>query len=374
MKIVLFCHSLLSDWNHGNAHFLRGIASECVRRGHQFTAYEPRDAWSVENLVKERGSLPEDELRSFYPGLSVVRYAPEALDLDRWLDGTELVLVHEWNAPELVAAVGRHRRRARYGLLFHDTHHRSVTDVQSMDAYELSDYDGVLAFGGAVRERYVAKGWARQVFTWHEAADPHIFHPRPDITREADLVWIGNWGDGERTAELRQFLFRPVAAERASATIHGVRYPADALSELRSAGIAYGGFLPNYRVPEAFARHRITLHVPRGPYARSLPGVPTIRVFEALACGMPLVSAPWSDDESLFRAGDYLSVKNEGEARAALRFLLSDDAARQELGEHGRETILARHTCAHRVDELFGICRRLGIVSSLERRERVAAS
>ncbi len=299
-----------------------------------------------------------------------MRYSPQALDLDRWLDGADLVLVHEWNTPELVAALGRHRRGARYGLLFHDTHHRSVTDAQSMDALDLTDYDGVLAFGEAVRERYVAQGWARQVFTWHEAADPHVFRPHPDIPRETDVVWIGNWGDGERTAELREFLFEPIAMERAAATVYGVRYPDEALVELRRAGIVHGGFIPNYRVPEAFARHRITLHVPRGPYARALPGVPTIRVFEALACGMPLVSAPWRDEEGLFRAGDYVPVKNGAEALAALGALLRDESARREIGDHGRKTVLSNHTCAHRVDELFGICRRLGIGAASPPRER----
>jgi spore maturation protein CgeB len=50
MKFVLFYHSILSDWNHGNAHFLRGIASELVERGHQVVVYEPADGWSLSNL------------------------------------------------------------------------------------------------------------------------------------------------------------------------------------------------------------------------------------------------------------------------------------------------------------------------------------
>ncbi|HEX3594327.1 MAG TPA: glycosyltransferase [Polyangiaceae bacterium] len=376
MNIVLFCHSLLSDWNHGNAHFLRGIASECVARGHSFTAYEPVDAWSVHNLIAERGALPEDELRRVYPTLSTVRYDPAALDLDQALNGANLVVVHEWNPPELISAVGRHRRGGgRYALLFHDTHHRSVTDPAAMSALDLEGYDAVLAFGEAIRAKYEEAGWARRVFTWHEAADPRVFHPYPAIVPESDVVWIGNWGDGERTAELREFLFEPVAAEHASATVYGVRYPAEAITELRHAGIVYGGFIANYRAPDAFARHRVTMHVPRGPYTRSLPGIPTIRVFEALACGIPLVSAPWTDSEGLFRHGDYRSVRDGGETRAALRELLSDESARRELAKRGRETVLGRHTCAHRVDQLFGIVQKLGFtVTSSQAVERMAAS
>ena len=55
MRLVLFVHSLFSDWNHGNAHFLRGVARELQRNGHEVTVYEPRDGWSRANLVQEHG-------------------------------------------------------------------------------------------------------------------------------------------------------------------------------------------------------------------------------------------------------------------------------------------------------------------------------
>ena len=72
--------------------------------------------------------------------------------------------------------------------------------------------------------------------------------------------------------------------------MHGVRYPPEGRAALAAAGIDYAGYLPNFRVPQAFAAARMTVHVPRRPYATALPGIPTIRVFEALACGIPLVS------------------------------------------------------------------------------------
>jgi spore maturation protein CgeB len=55
MKFALFYHSLVSDWNHGNAHFLRGVTSELLARGHQVNVYEPADAWSVQNLLAQEG-------------------------------------------------------------------------------------------------------------------------------------------------------------------------------------------------------------------------------------------------------------------------------------------------------------------------------
>ena len=103
-----------------------------------------------------------------------------------------------------------------------------------------------------------------------------------------------------------------------------------------------------------------TVHVPRRFYVEALPGIPTIRVFEALACGIPLVSAPWSNCEGLFRAGeDFLVARDRAEMTRYLRFLRHDPELRAALVESGLGRIRAHHTCAHRVDELLAIAVRL---------------
>ena len=357
MRVVMFYHSLRSDWNHGNGHFLRGIASELLARGHDVAVYEPHDGWSARKLVAERGAEALDGYRAAYPMLDARTYDLDAIDLDEALDGADLVLVHEWNAHELVARIGAHRAAVGgYLLLFHDTHHRAVTDAASMARYDLRDYDGVLAFGAAIRDVYEREGWAEHAFVWHEAADVRVFRPMSDVPRTSDLVWIGNWGDDERTAELHEFLIDPVGALGLRADVYGVRYPEGARARLARAGISYHGWLPNYEAPAVFAAHRVTVHVPRRPYVRALPGIPTIRVFEALACGIPLISAPWDDVERLFTPGaDYLVAPDGNAMRRLLRDVLDDRELAESLARRGLETIRARHTCAHRVDELFGI-------------------
>ena len=105
-----------------------------------------------------------------------------------------------------------------------------------------------------------------------------------------------------------------------------------------------------------FARFKVTVHVPRRPYVEALPGIPTIRPFEALACGIPLISAPWNDVENLFTPGEDFLVANDGAGmRRQLRLVLSDPETAQALAAHGLKTIRARHTCAHRVAELLDI-------------------
>lgn len=363
MRIVIFCHSIQSDWNHGNAHFLRGVATGLIARDHDVRIFEPRDAWSLQNLLAERGRQPLDLFRQAYPKLDVTSYDPQNLDLDDVLEGAALVMVHEWNTAELVRRVGRHRARTRnYRLFFHDTHHRALTDRGSMAQYDLRDYDGVLAFGRAIRDLYLREGWAKRAWTWHEAADTRVFYPRRNEGFDGDLVWIGNWGDGERAQELREYLLEPVRALRLKACVYGVRYPDSARAELAEAGIEYGGWLPNFQAPAVFARYRATVHVPRRPYAAALPGIPTIRMFEALACGIPLVSAPWSDVESLFTPGrDFLTARDGGEMTRQLETLLGGRDLARAISRHGLETVQARHTCAHRVDELLEIYRNLEV-------------
>jgi spore maturation protein CgeB len=364
VRIVIFTHSLLSCWNHGNAHFLRGVVTELLARGHDVRVQEPKDAWSVQNLVRDHGPDALQAIHHAYPSLHSNRYDLRALDLDDVLSGADLVLVHEWNDHDLVRRIGRHHVESseKYTLLFHDTHHRSITDHAAMSSYDLSGYDGVLAFGEAVKEVYERRGWARRAFVWHEAADVRVFRPRLDLAPDleegydGDLVWIGNWGDEERTEELREFLLEPVRALRLRAKIHGVRYPEHAAKMLEEHGVSFGGWLPNFRAPEVFAGYKVTVHVPRRPYVEALPGIPTIRVFEALACGIPLVSAPWDDVESLFTPGDDFLVARDGEEmKKHLADLVRDPVMRRTLAARGRATVLSRHTCSHRVAELLGI-------------------
>jgi spore maturation protein CgeB len=307
MRFLFYTHSLVSDWNHGNAHFLRGVMRELTARGHEALALEPRGGWSRANLAAGQGSQAAVRFSADFPELRSQEYGPD-FDHAQALTAADVVVVHEWTDPALVAEIGRTRRAGgRFTLFFHDTHHRAVSESEAIQALALEDYDAVLAFGATLRERYAARGWGARAFTWHEAADARLFRPHPEIAPTHDLIWIGNWGDGERSRQLAEFLIEPARRLGLTGTVRGVRYPPEALAALGETRLAYGGWIANADAPRAFAAHRFTVHVPRAPYVRSLPGIPTIRVFEALAAGIPLISAPWEDYENLFRPGhDFL--------------------------------------------------------------------
>lgn len=366
MKISLFYHSLVSDWNHGNAHFLRGVVGDLQSRGHDVRVYEPGNGWSLQNLIADHRLEPLQRFHQAYPDLHSVLYHQEDLDMERVAAESDVVIVHEWNEPWLVNGFGELRNKIEQGnnadqafcLLFHDTHHRAVSDPEWIKRFKLDFYDGVLAFGDVLSDVYRKHGWGSRVWTWHEAADTRMFYPREpnDDHPSGDLVWIGNWGDDERTQELDTFLFGPARELNLKTHIYGVRYPTHILERLHAEGVQYGGWLPNFDAPDVFANHKVTVHVPRRYYTEILPGIPTIRPFEAMACGIPLISAPWQDSENLFTPGrDFLVARNGNEMQQHLRALLNDPDFAREISQQALHTIRSRHTCAHRVDQLLEI-------------------
>jgi spore maturation protein CgeB len=362
----IFAHSWTSDWNHGNAHFLRGLAQEIMNLGHEVRCYEEEDAWSRKNLREEgqeiesravqqfREAFPQLDLRTYKSGAEFEGFAAQELR------DADVVIVHEWNRPAVANSIARLKRKLGFRALFHDTHHRAYTSAKEILEFNLSEFDGVLAFGEAIRRIYQDGFGVPRAWTFHEAADTTHFKSMV-APKDSDVVWVGNWGDEERTRELEEFLIQPVARTRSKVAVYGVRYPEHAQAKLADAGIEYRGYLPNLAVPHVYAKSQLTLHVPRKFYANGLSGVPTIRVFETLACGIPLLCAPWTDTEGLFTEGDdYLCVDNGKAMEAEIRYFLRDARAREQLAAHGRRTVQQKHTCAHRARQLMDICEELG--------------
>ena len=235
---------------------------------------------------------------------------------------------------------------SRFVLLFHDTHHRLVTDPGTMAAFDLSGYDGVLRSGWcfAICPRAEPDPTRLRVARSrrHRGLSP-ICALRPSPQRSGVHWELGRRRAAERARRVLLFTRR-----RSRLFGNGPRCEISprARQSFKDAGIEYAGWLPNFEVPRTFSRHRVAIHVPRRPYAQSLPGIPTIRVFEALACGIPLVCSPWSDAEHLFTPGEDFLVAETGPAmKRHLALLLADADYARKLAARGRETILARHTC-----------------------------
>jgi spore maturation protein CgeB len=368
LSIAFFLHTIRSDWNNGNAHFLRGLAramgpgapdtADIIQpQGHRVTIFEPRQNWSTENLLtEERGRASLHQFADVYSDLKVVSYDLDRAALRTYLAAQDIVIVHEWNTPELIEGILTLRDEIGFRALFHDTHHRASSSPEQMRLLQVARFDGVIAFGEALRTIYLRNFSLERVWTLHEAADTTVFAPR-DAKKQQDVLWIGNWGDDERSREILEYLVDPAfSLPRQSFCIYGVRYPQDGLAALEDAGIRYGGYLPNLEAPAVYAHSRLTLHIPRQQYNGAMSGIPTIRVFEALASGIPLISAPWQDSESLFAPGDFLLARSTSEMTEAMMHLLTDEGAARNQAARGLATVREKHTCGHRARELSAIC------------------
>src|SRR5581483_11939561 len=267
-RIRYFAHSWVSDWNHGNAHFLRGLMRELHKLGHDVRCYEELGAWSLSNLVmheEERAIDSIDQFRARFPMLDV-RFYDRTNHFDDFLDEelreADVVIIHEWNDPAVAAAILGRKDKYQFRALFHDTHHRAYTRAGEILRFPLHLFDGVLAFGEPITRIYRDGFGIPKVWTFHEAADIENFHPM-ELEKSADVIWIGNWGDEERTKELMEYLVEPAKALPARRfVVNGVRYPEAARTVLRESGIDYEGYLPNLSVPRAFAQSTIAVHVP----------------------------------------------------------------------------------------------------------------
>ncbi len=363
IRFRIFAHSWVSDWNHPSAHFLRGLARELLRMGHEVRCYEQLGSWSLSNLVKEEGDLavqaveqfrrefPELDVRFYQPGTNL----PETLRAE--LRGADVVIVHERNSPEVANAILSLKPELGFLCLLHDTGCRALTHAGEMLRIHLQFFDGVLAFAEPIRRIYADGFGVPRSWTFHEAADVSHFRPR-GAPHEIDLLLVGG-GMGEGWAdEWMEYLIESVAELRNwPAAFRGAYYCEQELQVLSEAGVEYRGYLPNLMTPEVYARSALSLHLPERPYSGETRGIPSIRMFEALACGSPLLCAGWHDEEELFRIGeDYILVNSGAEMKTKIQRLLRDESARRQIGANGRETILRSHTCAHRAAQLVGIC------------------
>lgn len=363
MNIALLGHSIVSDWNHGNAHFFRGLIKALHRKGHAVTFFEPRGAWSRENLKEERGAGSESELLDAFAArfpFVAVRFYDGETDWRETLPAFDAVLVHEWTDTPLVRDFGGMARSLPCPVLYYDTHHQAATEPEKVRPRDLPRFDGVIGFGASHRDLFVREYGTdpERTFSLHEAADAEEFAPpAPGTERIRDLVFVGNWSD-DRAEEMGRYFFCP--APELSRDLWGVLYPDAVQARMAERGVRYHGYLPNVEVPRVFGESRVVTHVHRGPYRTHLPGIPTIRMFEAMSCGACLVSSPWEDREGLFPDGTYVALGAGEDPEPVYRALAEDADRRAALGAAARECILSRHTCAHRAEELIGILRGLG--------------
>ena len=375
VRIVIFCHSLVSDWNHGNAHFLRGVVARAARaraRGARSTSRATAGAGT--NLVAEHGARAarRSSARAF-PELASSRLRPRRGSTStRALDGADLVLVHEWNDPRAraprSAGAARHGGRSACSSTTRTTA-RSTAPGGDGRATTCAHYDGVLAFGDVIRGSTSSAAGRR-------APGPGTRPPTRASSarcraapRAGDLVWIGNWGDDERTRRAARVPARARCARSGlHGAVHGVRYPRDARARARArrGHRATRGWLPNHRVPRGRSRAtRVTVHVPRRPYVAGAARHPDDPPVRGAGLRHPArLARPGTTPRACSRPATTTSSRATARemTRARCATSCATPSSPRRLARHGLRDDPRRATPArHRVDELLAIARELGV-------------
>jgi spore maturation protein CgeB len=344
LSIVVLGLSITSTWGNGHATTYRALLRALARRGHEVLFLERNQPWYAANRDLPRPPFCRTLL---YDGLGQL-----ATRFERPIRDADLVIVGSY-VPEGVA-VGRFVvATARGTTAFYDID-TPVTlaklargDDEYISADLIPRYDLYLSFTGgptlAAIERLYGARSARPLYC---AVDPELYFPEPGAA-SVDLGYLGTYS-ADRQPKLERFLLEPARRwPKGRFAVAGPQYPD---TTVWPANVARIDYLPARRHRAFYGSQRFTLNLTRADMVAA-GFSPSVRLFEAAACGTPILSDAWSGLETLFEPGrEILLAISPDEVLRQLREL--PEARRRAIGAAGRARVLRAHTAAHRALEL----------------------
>lgn len=346
MKIVVFGLSVSSSWGNGHATIWRALAAGLARRGHKLVFFERDVPYYAAH--RDLAALPGGELRLY-------REWAEALPRARaHLSGCDAALVTSF-CPDAAAACdlvlgSRATVRAFYDL---DTPVTLCTlrdgqRVAYLPPKGLGDFDLVLSFtGGRALDELRHGLGAQRVAPLYGCVDPVVHAPAaPRAELAADLSYLGTFAQ-DRQEALERLLIEPATRLPSMRfRIGGSLYP-DGFPWREN--VWYSAHVPPPLHAAFYGSSRLTLNVTRGAMA-SFGFCPSGRLFEAAACGAPLISDAWEGLDRFFTPGEELLVARDADdVVAALR---RDGAELAKIGARARARALEEHSGDRRALEL----------------------
>jgi spore maturation protein CgeB len=348
MKIVVFGLTVSSSWGNGHATLWRGLIAALARRGvavdfferdvHYYAAH--RDVSELLGGARlhlysswEDARMPaRDALAEADVGM-VTSYCPDGPQAAQLLteSAARMMVFYDLDTPVTLKSIANGARPAY------------------LPADGLTAFDLVLSYtGGAALDALRTQLGARRVAPLYGHVDPAVHKPVPAQPHyRADLSYLGTYA-ADRQAALSALLIEPARhLPEQRFVIAGAQYPVDFPW---SPNIYFVRHLPPAEHPALFASSRLTLNVTRSAMA-AMGWCPSGRLFEAAACGCPVLSDDWEGLDAFFVPGrEILVARNTEEAIAALSL---SDAEVARLAEAARERTLEEHTSQHRADELL---------------------
>jgi spore maturation protein CgeB len=346
MRLVVFGLTVSSSWGNGHATIWRGLARSLAGRGHHLTFFE-RDV-PYYAAARDLTELPGGELRLYGRWEEVAPAARRAV-----AEG-DCAIVTSY-CPDGVAAAdlvlaSRAPVRVFYDLDTPVTLERARRGeaVEYIGPGGLGGFDLVLSFtGGAALDELSRAFGARRVVPLYGGVDPEVH--RPTAAREpfrADLSYLGTWAANRQDALERLFVEPARRRPERTFVIGGSQYARD--FPWRD-NIRYVSHLPPADHPAFYCSSPLTVNVTRGPMA-AMGYCPSGRLFEAAACGTPVLSDGWEGLATFFEPGREILVARDTEEALAALDLPREALAR--VGRAARERVIAQHTAERRAEEL----------------------
>lgn len=362
MKLVIFGLAISSAWGNGHATLWRGLVRALAAQGHEVVFYERDVPYYAAN--RDLVAIEPAELVLYADWQTIaararrdVREADASIVTSFCPDGlvaTDLVLdeaqgcrvFYDLDTPVTLSAI------------------RAGKQTSYIGPYGLAGFDLVLSYtGGSALEALRHDLGARRVAPLYGHVDPQVHRPTaPEGGRRFALSYLGTYA-ADRQPALEAMLVEP-ARRRPAMTflIGGAQYPPDFPW---TANIFFERHVAPSRHPDFFASARLTLNITRKAMAE-MGWCPSGRLFEAAACGVPILSDRWEGLEAFFTPGfDILIATTTDEALAALDH---SDEALERIARRARENVLAHHSSAIRARDLTGL-----IMAALDDRQGASA-
>jgi spore maturation protein CgeB len=344
MRIVILGLSITSSWGNGHATTFRGLVRELVRRDHEVVFLERDQPWYAQHRDLPNPPFGTTHLYGSFDELRE-RHAELVREADLVIVGsyvTEGVRVGDW-----VQAQAR-GLKAFYDI---DT---PVTlaklergDHEYLQPRQIAGYDLYLSFtGGPTLRRLEQQYGSPRARVLYCSFDPELYFPEPQPL-QWDLGYMGTYSD-DRQPSVNAFVLDAARQQPAGRfIIAGPQYP-DTGSW--PSNVTYQPHLPPAEHRRFYNAQRFTLNVTRGDMIAA-GWSPSVRLFEAAACGTPILSDRWAGIETLLLPGEeILLVDSTPDVLQVLRNFGEDERLR--MAERARRRILAEHTAAHRAAEV----------------------
>jgi spore maturation protein CgeB len=346
MKIVIFGLTISSSWGNGHATLWRGLCRALAKRGHRVVFFEKDVPYYAAS--RDFFEIPGGDLILYEDWDSVrVRAEMELKDAD-------VTMVTSY-CPDGISAgdlllSAPHATRVFYDLDTPVTFTRldAGEPISYISPRGLDEFDLVLSYtGGEALERLRTELGARRVAPLYGHVDPDVHRPVPSIHHYvSDLSYLGTYAADRQDTLQRLFIDPAACRPDRRFLIGGAQYPEDFPWQ---PNIHFMRHLPPPEHPAFFSSSRLTLNITRQAMAK-MGWCPSGRLFEAAACGTPILSDFWEGLDSFFEPGREILIARDTED--AVTTLDLTDAELKRIGKASRERALEEHTSERRAKEL----------------------